>query len=90
MRLIDIDDVLITERNPDVFVVPETAYGWNECLKIFRNAPTVDAVPVVRCKDCKHWGESAASKKLGSCDCDALLRSENFFCAAGERRGNDG
>ena len=48
MRLIDVDDVLIAKRNPDVFIVPETAYGWNECLEIFQNAPTVDAVPVVR------------------------------------------
>lgn len=32
-----------------------------------RDAPTIDAVPVVRCRDCKHkgWGSGAVSWKIG-------------------------
>ncbi len=30
--------------------------GWNEALdSVYQYAPTVDAEPVVRCKDCKHF-----------------------------------
>lgn len=50
---------------------------------------TDDVVAVVRCEFCKHWQRSKRDSRYGSCDRDALLRSENFFCAAGERRGND-
>ena len=30
--------------------------GWNDAIDaIIYDTPTVDAVPVIRCKDCKHW-----------------------------------
>ena len=46
--------------------------------------PTVDAVPVVRCKDCKHW-------TMGYCNHFAYysyepITSEDDFCSYGERR----
>ena len=50
------------------------------------NAPTVDAVPVVRCKDCKHsWedlGGLTCSHGVGV-DCVVL---GDFYCANGERK----
>lgn len=39
------------------------------------NAPTVDAVEVVRCKDCRKW-----------CICH---KSDDFYCADGERIDDD-
>lgn len=35
--------------------------------EIIRNAPTVDAVPVVRCRDCKNWEPygSRGTRKIG-------------------------
>lgn len=46
-----------------------------------RNAPAVDAVEVVRCKDCE-WG--------GKCEVECLLREidkiADPYCAAGKRR----
>lgn len=35
--------------------------------EIIRNAPTVDAVPVVRCRECENWKPygSKAARKLG-------------------------
>lgn len=59
-----------------------------------RNAPTVDAVEVVRCKDCKHWdvdpdtyGDAFGS--VGTCFgiCDgANTTKQDDFCSFGERR----
>lgn len=52
------------------------------------DAPTIDAVPVVRCKDCKHYVKSDAEHP----DCDFCKRlicgtiRPDFFCADGERK----
>ena len=46
MRLIDAD-ALMHEANSD------GAYGYVDAKQI-SEAPTVDAVPVVRCRECKH------------------------------------
>lgn len=54
MQLIDFDALGIGWCNPDVFDDKGYAEGWNRAIEILQNAPTVDAVPVVRCKDCKH------------------------------------
>ena len=54
-----------------------------------KNLPSVDAVEVLRCKDCKYFdGECCdryADETLG------YLHSTqpNFFCAVGERRTDD-
>lgn len=47
------------------------------------DAPTVDAVPVVRCKDCKCW-----DKEDRYC-IDFMTNEEDGFCKWGER-GEDG
>lgn len=66
-----------------------------ECRCDFINelmdAPTVDAVSVVRCKDCKHskgacidlWGKPAIECITGR------THSRDWFCADGKRKGGD-
>lgn len=58
MRLIDADALGIGRCNPDAFPLEGRAYcaGWNGVINLIEQAPTVEAVPVVRCKDCKHYG----------------------------------
>ena len=46
------------------------------------NAPTVDAVEVVRCKDCVHYSGEACLNTYGEFEPEPM-----FFCAYGERRG---
>ena len=50
------------------------------------NIPTADVRPVVLCRDCKFWFNAPAADGFNSCERDALIRHENFFCAAGEKR----
>ena len=76
MRLIDAD-VLIKEAYAD------GAYGYVDAKQI-ADAPTVDAVEVVRCRDCKHYDGKWLCKISGvpsrkSCD----------FCSHGERKDGD-
>ena len=65
------------------------------------NAPTIDAVPVVRCKDCQH-GEFERENRMWACvrcaeydeDFDMFTgfieyHNEDDFCSYGERRSDD-
>lgn len=64
-----------------------------------KTAPTIDAVPVVRCKECDNWATefSSGRKSLGNYRClcqewsDAedhrfTYTGENEYCSRGERR----
>lgn len=79
MRLIDADELM---RKYHVSPV------WDSWLEI-NNAPTVDAVPVVRCKDCKYFTLSPYG--CGKWKIDMEYGDEqNNFCSYGERRGRIG
>ena len=62
------------------------------CMKHIDNAPTIDAVPVVRCRDCKHhyWGqEPCHGKSVHYCKLPHMRGVEvfkEFFCYYGERK----
>ncbi len=47
--------------------------------------PAVDAVPVVRCRDCKHSIENAKHIDV-ACEWSS---DPDFYCAAGERRDSE-
>ena len=55
----------------------EGAYGYVDAKQI-AEAPTVDAVEVVRCKDCKH--------RYSDSWCEYVDDDDNFYCARGERK----
>lgn len=84
MRLIDAD-ALIAEYDRAHIGAPGGA------RKLMQDAPTVDAVEVVRCKDCKHnedcmnriqfWGRNPVLE-LNTTEYHPLS-----FCSYGERRG---
>lgn len=83
-RLIDADALCNLERTMpsgkkvEVTVIP---------VSMIKNAPTIDAVPVVRCKDCKHFTEGMA---IGMCkrieDKPIIPIPFNHYCSYGERR----
>lgn len=90
MRLIDADALGIGLASSDVFSAPEYADGWNNAVKIIMAAPTVDAVPIVRCKDCakRHTGECLMEYE---CVCGAQYswESDDEFCSGGARKTDD-
>lgn len=45
--------------------------------------PTIDAVPVVRCKDCKWWGDYGCAVRIVD---ESDKPKENDFCSFGERK----
>lgn len=92
MRLIDADELGIGMCNPDVFPGENRLYaeGWNQAIKLLQNAPTVDAVEVVRCKYCakRHTAECLMEYE---CVCGAQYRweSDDEFCSGGARKTDD-
>lgn len=86
-RLIDADALLTTmevmkcpmENDLDSFMA-----GMRAVLERICDAPTVDAVQVVRCKDCKKRGTD-------NCDIDfwRYRQSYSWYCASGERKSNE-
>ena len=64
----------LCDRNADCYVA--------EAVKAI---PAADVRHVVTCGECKHWFRIKKDCILASCELDALVRSEDFFCAAGER-----
>ena len=51
-------------------------------LSLINDAPTVDAVEVVRCKDCEYWEcNDCKNDNHGYCPI-----SENDYCSRGERK----
>ena len=51
------------------------------------DAPTIDAVEVVRCRDCEHWyTEEDYDDQYGYCRNHDFWTSDIWFCADGERR----
>lgn len=103
MRLIDADAVKFRVEygydNHGVLLVP-----YRDIKKSMEATKTVDAVPVLRCKDCKYWGDGDG--KLQGSDGVLFARctvhnylidgrhtgwcpTENDFCSYGERRGGD-
>lgn len=53
MRLIDTDELGVGRCSKDVLPAAYCA-GWNGLLGLIEKAPTIDAVVVTRCKDCKY------------------------------------
>ena len=53
-------------------------------------APAVDAVPVVRCKDCAHWKPCEVKGFEGKkyCEWAGWLVGENTYCVYGEVKSN--
>ena len=54
-------------------------YGY--AVSFINAAPTVDAVEVVRCKDCKH--------RYSDSWCEYVDDDDNFYCSRGERKENE-
>lgn len=51
-----------------------------------QDAQTVDAVAVVRCKDCVHWREAVTNDKgFLICPASGMEITESDFCSYGER-----
>ena len=89
MRLIDAD--ALKRHEADTYgAIEDVVYAED-----IDNAPTIDAVPVVRCKDCKRCDgfpcpDNIMPNERGFCELDASLVKPDDFCSYGLRKDGDG
>lgn len=81
MRLIDADR--LSENIYDNIPAPyeDSREAKEECLCAIEEAPTIDAVPVVRCKDCKYRDGTPGQPNIL-----CAQMHEDDFCSYGERK----
>lgn len=85
MRLIDADALLEKMKRTSRYFQVEFD---------IEEAPTIEAEPVVRCKECKHWKPSGSKagnsfsdmEYIGGCEFTNYFRRESDFCSYGERK----
>ena len=60
---------------------------FTEAKLTLNKQPTVDAVQVVRCGECKHWESAKDPDDGGLCRALGFLRTDReWYCADGERK----
>lgn len=79
-RLIDAEALGINKAKREIFNDPKYADGWNSAIEVINNAPTVDAVPVVRCKECYFYQDDCSCGWNGSTGW-----APDDYCSYGER-----
>ena len=85
-RLIDAD-----ELKGNAIADPDDGEHFVYCQDI-EEAPTVDAVPVVRCRECKHLHMWDQKDRYAFCPKTSIVFSpfekdiRTFFCSYGERK----
>lgn len=96
MRLIDADIVLKlfdAEFKETIKLICEgethldnLAEGFCEAYRVIQNMPTVDAVPVVRCRECKYAKNAKVNKKgFRICPASHMEIVDDDYCSYGER-----
>ena len=97
MRLIDADIadvVIIYDKSNELTPVSEVREYIKRQKAFLDKFPTIDAVPVVRCRECKHWKPSGSKagnsfsdmEYIGGCEFTNYYRTESDFCSYGERK----
>lgn len=98
MRLIDADAL---KEHVKKYTSVFAKYDWREICEMLNDAPTVDAVEVVRCKDCYycvteksfgkvyHYCEAFEQYAEGDLIGVSLQVNPDHFCSWGERREDE-
>ena len=107
MRLIDANKVvkdIISERDKIPYeLVSEKPFkhgnsmrgGIRKALRCIEQAPTVDAVPVVRCEKCRNWVENDDGQyvctlfDIANSYGEPVVTKPDDFCSYGEKEGTD-
>ena len=108
MKVIDVDvfesaldfaDADVCEESPDGHC--DFGFSRENIRELLQDIPAIDAVPVVRCRECKYWGDEDGKSQredgvlFARCNVHNYLidgrhtgwcPTENDFCSYGERK----
>ena len=86
-RLIDADAIIDFIDMDSTWDPLETCFSEKAVVDMLESAPTVDAVEVVRCKDCKYRFKNNGHSRDGCPIVDAKIwMDDDDFCSHGERK----
>lgn len=94
MRLIDADALPSVKFHalPYTHITPSDVNaesykrGWNDAIDAIVDCmPTIDAVPVVRCRECKGW-VATENSDLGLCALTKRVVTRQDYCSDGKRK----
>lgn len=96
MRLIDADALIEAIENERTYLINRGLNGMEDAivhhiLPLIDNAPTIDAEPVVRCKECMYFKKwtidfTGDTIELNSCSYNNHGMNEDGYCSRGKRR----
>lgn len=81
MRLIDADALDMYERLKSYY-----GMAWRDAQEEIDAQPTVDAVPVIRCKDCKHYADECCDRYADETLGYVHSTQEYGYCWVAERK----
>jgi hypothetical protein len=83
MRLIDADALRMEDFRH--------CLDCDSIIQVIKYAPTIDAVPVVRCKDCKYFQDNNSGYPHDECRWGKGETPDPYdFCSYGERKDGEG
>ena len=85
MRMIDVDRAMEIVRDQGI-AHPNAYHLTNYAMLILLETPTVDAVEVVRCRECKHCDPENYHCDHPMGTVAPLRRKPEDFCSYGERK----
>lgn len=94
MRLIDADALGVGRCSRNLLPADYCA-GWNGMIRLLEKASTVDAVEVVRCKDCKWFADNNDGNWFGCWLFQTIqiipedTPKPDDYCSYGERKDYD-
>jgi hypothetical protein len=95
MRLIDADKLIAQQKEiaDDELSKNACPYSWSYAIESFiddiEEQPTIDAVCVVRCKDCVYFAKDDEHGDAEYCSLVCGLCKENDFCSFGRKHEDD-
>lgn len=97
MRLIDADQfkeyITLDDDDLGVFKTEKqkqvTISIMEAIKKDIDEQPTIDAVEVVRCKNCKHWNTKLTKVFMCYCPMEDRWTGDDYYCASGERKDDE-
>ena len=89
MRLIDISKFPLLPNRLEG-VISEYERGYLDAQANMNALPTVDAVEVVRCKNCESYDASGCYEGFGWCFLHEKGKMDNDYCSCGAKMDGDG
>ena len=77
-------------RHVSIPSAPSAGMHYESLKLLLQQEPTIDAVRVVRCKDCRYWQDNNGGYPNKECRWkEDETPDADDFCSCGERKGGD-